>query len=231
MWLINKLELINLIHKELPQIQCGRCDTPGCNQYAEAIVNGAPHDRCVPGGQETLDALNKLLGGNLPNVNLDYGPTIKTQKVRIIEEECIGCKKCITACPVDAIMGATNLMHSVIDDICTGCELCIEPCPVDCIEIVEVARSDIAKPRKVSQSFYDLKESLDVNIKRSKIDNSSDENMDISNIINTQILNRSVDKSIGLEKMQHTITKSDLEKLHNFDKVDIDTFINGNLEK
>ena len=128
-------------------------------------------------------------------------------------------------------MGATNLMHSVIDDICTGCELCIEPCPVDCIEIVEVAKSDIAKPRKVSQSFYDLKESLDVNTKRSKIDNYSDENMDISNIINTQILNRSVDKSIGLEKMQHTITKSDLEKLHNFDQVDIDTFINETLEK
>ncbi|MDC1535408.1 electron transporter RnfB, partial [Gammaproteobacteria bacterium] len=84
---------------------------------------------------------------------------------------------------------------------------------------------------KVSQSFYDLKESLDLNIKRSKIDNFSDENMDISNIINTQILNRNVDKSIGLKKMQHTITKIDLEKLHNFDQTNIDKFINENLEK
>ena len=94
-----------------------------------------------------------------------------------------------------------------------------------------MAKSEIDKPREVSQSFYDLKESLDLNIKRSKIDNSSDENMDISNIINTQILNRSVDKSIGLEKMQHTITKTDLEKLHNFDQSNIDKFINENLEK
>ena len=94
-----------------------------------------------------------------------------------------------------------------------------------------MAKSEIDKPREVSQSFYDLKESLDLNIKRSKIDNSSDENMDISNIINTQILNRSVDKSVGLEKMQHAITKIDLEKLHNFDQSNIDKFINENLEK
>ena len=94
-----------------------------------------------------------------------------------------------------------------------------------------MAKSEIDKPREVSQSFYDLKESLDLNIKRSKIDNSSDENMDISNIINTQILNRSVDKSVGLEKMQHAITKTDLEKLHNFDQSNIDKFINENLQK
>ena len=94
-----------------------------------------------------------------------------------------------------------------------------------------MAKSEIDKPREVSQSFYDLKESLDLNIKRSKLDNSSVENMDISNIINTQILNRSVDKSVGLEKMQHAITKTDLEKLHNFDQSNIDKFINENLEK
>jgi electron transport complex protein RnfB len=229
--LINKLELINLIHKELPQIQCGRCDTPGCHQYAEAIVAGAPHDRCVPGGEDTLKALNKLLENNLASVNLEYGPTIGSQKVTIIEEECIGCKKCITACPVDAIIGAANLMHSVIDDICTGCELCIEPCPVDCIEIVEVAIYDIDQPRKISQSFYNLKENLNLNSERSKIKNLSDENMNISNSINTQISNRKIDKQIGLKEMQHKIAKADLEKLHNYDQLEIDKFINKGLKK
>jgi len=162
------LELINLIHKELPQIQCGRCDTPGCKQYAQAIVDGDPHDRCVPGGEKTLKNLNTILKKNIKKVDIEYGPTIKEQKVSIIEEECIGCKKCIDGCPVDAIAGSANMMHSVIDDICTGCELCIEPCPVDCIEIVSASNKSIKKARDASQYFFDLKESLSGDKKRSK---------------------------------------------------------------
>ena len=218
------MELINLIHKELPQIQCGRCDTPGCMQYAQAIVDGDPHDRCVPGGQETLDNLNILLDKKISKVNLDYGPTIDSQKVSIIEDECIGCKKCIDACPVDAIAGSANMMHSIIDDICTGCELCIEPCPVDCIEIISVSKDAIKVPRDMSQSAYDIKESLNNN-KRSKLKNFSDENLNISGHINTQITNRGIDKAKKLEDMQITITKQDLKSLHEFDESLCDDFV------
>ena len=218
------MELINLIHKELPQIQCGRCDTPGCMQYAQAIVDGDPHDRCVPGGQETLDNLNILLDKKISKVNLDYGPTIDSQKVSIIEDECIGCKKCIDACPVDAIAGSANMMHSIIDDICTGCELCIEPCPVDCIEIISVSKDAIKVPRDMSQSAYDIKESLNNN-KRSKLKNFSDENLNISGHINTQITNRGIDKAKKLEDMQITITKQDLKSLHEFDESLLDDFL------
>jgi electron transport complex protein RnfB len=56
--------------------------------------------------------------------------------VIIREAECIGCTKCIQACPVDAIIGASKRMHTVLADWCTGCNLCIPPCPVDCIDIV-----------------------------------------------------------------------------------------------
>ena len=56
----------------------------------------------------------------------------------IDEETCIGCTKCIQACPVDAIVGASKLMHTVIASWCTGCELCIPPCPVDCIAMSDV---------------------------------------------------------------------------------------------
>lgn len=63
----------------------------------------------------------------------------KKQIARIREEECVGCTKCITACPVDAIIGTSKHMHSVIDFECIGCGLCVEPCPVDCIDMVEVA--------------------------------------------------------------------------------------------
>jgi RnfABCDGE-type electron transport complex B subunit len=193
-------------------------------QYAQAIVDGDPHDRCVPGGQETLDNLNILLDKKISKVNLDYGPTIDSQKVSIIEDECIGCKKCIDACPVDAIAGSANMMHSIIDDICTGCELCIEPCPVDCIEIISVSKDAIKVPRDMSQSAYDIKESLNNN-KRSKLKNFSDENLNISGHINTQITNRGIDKAKKLEDMQITITKQDLKSLHEFDESLLDDFV------
>ena len=218
------MELINLIHKELPQIQCGRCDTPGCKQYAEAIAQGSPHDRCVPGGKETLNKLNDITAMQYEDVNDDYCPSIPNQKVKIIEEECIGCKKCIDSCPIDAITGGTNMMHSIIDDLCTGCELCIEPCPVDCIEIVSVSNDEIKAPRDISQSAYDIKESLSNN-KRSKIKNFSDINLNISSGINTQITNRAINKAKKLEDMQITITKNDLKSLHDFDESLIGEFI------
>lgn len=219
------MELIDLIHKELPQIQCGRCDTPGCKQYAEAIVNGSPHDRCVPGGIKTLKKLNAITNTNYISVNSEYGPTIKSQKVKIIEEECIGCKKCISACPVDAITGGTNMMHSIIDDLCTGCELCIEPCPVDCIEIIPLSDQDAAKPRDVSQFFYDSKENLAINEKRNKLINFSDKNMEISDTLNLQLKNRNIDKSKMIDEMQNKIIKSDLSKLHRFNENEINTFL------
>ncbi len=219
------MELINLIHIELPQIQCGRCNTPGCHQYAEAIASGEPHNRCVPGGEETLQKLNKLIGKSYKKVDMAYGPTIDYQKVSIIEEECIGCKKCIDACPVDAIIGGTNMMHSIIEDICTGCELCIEPCPVDCIEIVESSQKELTKPRELSQSFFNLKETLASGNKRVKIKNLSDQNISISKTINIQLKNRDFDKLNNLKRMQINIAKSDLKKLHKLQEDKIDDFI------
>ena len=219
------MELINLIHKELPQIQCGRCDTPGCKQYAQAIVDGNSHDRCVPGGEKTLKKLNSILKKNIKKVDIEYGPTIKEQKISIIEEECIGCKKCIEACPVDAIVGSANMMHSVIDDICTGCELCIEPCPVDCIEIVSTSTKSIDKARNASQYFFDLKESLSSDKKRSKLKNFSDENLNISKTINTQITNRNIDKSKNLKNMQIHIAQKDLKGIHELTDDAVDNLI------
>jgi Na+-translocating ferredoxin:NAD+ oxidoreductase subunit B len=152
--------LIELINAELPQFQCGRCETPGCRPYAEEIINGSPHNRCVPGGQETADKISKILNANKLLLDHDYGPEIKPQVAYIVEEDCIGCTKCIDACPVDAINGAANLMHNVINDLCTGCELCIDPCPVDCIELIEVSEEQSLKIRKDSDHFFQLKNEL-----------------------------------------------------------------------
>ena len=54
---------------------------------------------------------------------------------RIDETACVGCARCLPACPVDAIIGARNFTHTIIRDECVGCGLCLPPCPVDCIAI------------------------------------------------------------------------------------------------
>ena len=114
----------------LPQTQCEQCDYPGCRPYAEAIVRqDAPIDRCPPGGRATARALAELLGRDDPGAVADSA----APRVYVVEADCIGCTKCIQACPVDAIVGAAGQMHTVIDERCTGCKLCIPPCPVDCI--------------------------------------------------------------------------------------------------
>jgi len=124
----------------LPQTQCGECGFPGCMPYAQALANGsAPIDRCPPGGLETLNALATLLNVDAtPYVTMAIEHTRAPALAVIREAECIGCTKCIQACPVDAIIGSGKLMHNILEHECTGCGLCVEPCPVDCIDIVQL---------------------------------------------------------------------------------------------
>jgi len=214
--------LIELINAELPQYQCGRCDTPGCRPYAKEIVNGTPHNRCVPGGQETLNKISLILNSKPLALDIAYGPELKPQIANIIEEDCIGCKKCIDACPVDAISGAANLMHKVIDDLCTGCELCIEPCPVDCIELVEVNDDQSLIARDQSEYFFNLKIELDQRRqKKSKMNKSILENIDIANSINQKLKNKSIDKRASLKKLQAAMLDSQKsDKYLNSDDLD-----------
>jgi len=128
---------IEQIDALLPQTQCGLCKHPGCRPYAEAMLAGEDINHCVPGGEPTILALSKLLNKAIKPLDPDYGVTPEHRLVALIrEDECIGCTKCIQACPVDAIVGAGKLMHTVIVDECTGCNLCVPPCPVDCIDLV-----------------------------------------------------------------------------------------------
>jgi len=123
----------------LPQTQCGQCGYPGCRPYANAIVDGDNINKCPPGGQATIEALADLLGVPAPDLDAEHGKEQDVKTVAFIrEDECIGCTKCIQACPMDAILGAAKQMHTVIADECTGCDLCVEPCPVDCIDMIPV---------------------------------------------------------------------------------------------
>ncbi|MEL0207462.1 MAG: RnfABCDGE type electron transport complex subunit B [Gammaproteobacteria bacterium] len=201
--------LIELINAELPQFQCGRCDTPGCRPYAEEIANGSPHNRCVPGGQVTLDRISDILNSDPLLLDYDYGPNLKPQVAKIVEEDCIGCTKCIDACPVDAISGAANLMHNVINDLCTGCELCIEPCPVDCIELIDIDEDKSLIARDSSSHFFDLKIELDLRKKKkSKMNKSIHENLSIGDSINQKLKNRNIDSATSLKKLQLEMLES-----------------------
>lgn len=150
-----KPKLVNVtveaIDAILPQTQCGDCEYDGCLPYADAIVtNHERIDRCLPGGTATLAKLGALTGIDpAPYMTAMQDKQKPAQTVRIQEEVCIGCTKCIQACPVDAIIGAAKQMHTVITDECTGCELCIPPCPVDCIEIIAIPElTEIQKQQK-----------------------------------------------------------------------------------
>lgn len=130
------LALPHQINALLPQTQCTKCGFNGCLPYATAIASGeADINRCSPGGDSTIEALAELLHKKPLPLAHDVIPTPIPLLALIDEEQCIGCALCLKACPVDAILGARQLMHTVIQDMCTGCDLCVPVCPVDCISM------------------------------------------------------------------------------------------------
>lgn len=123
----------------LPQTQCTRCGYAGCRPYAEALAAAAADiDQCPPGGAATAAALAALVGRPAKPVSAAFGVEGPPRVAVIDESVCIGCAKCLPACPVDAIVGAQRRLHTVITAECSGCELCLPPCPVDCIALVEL---------------------------------------------------------------------------------------------
>ncbi|MFT4693893.1 MAG: electron transport complex protein RnfB [Francisella sp.] len=144
---------VEAIDKILPQTQCQKCTYDDCHSYAKAITNGELHNKCITGGDKTLKELSLLLGKQEILLDKNLGKE-KPRAVAIVDESlCIGCEKCLLACPVDAIVGAKKYMHIVIENECTGCELCIEPCPMDCISLVEIA--DERQPESLLADEYE----------------------------------------------------------------------------
>lgn len=161
----------------LPQTQCGLCDhADGCLPYAVAIViDNEPYNKCVPGGQPVTDAIAQIINQDSSDIQpLNAEPSkwpidVSSQRpveVRAVirEDDCIGCTKCIPACPVDAIVGTGKHMHTIFTDLCTGCELCIAPCPVDCIDLVTVERTQSTAERTLEQE--DLRQRYHTHLRR-----------------------------------------------------------------
>jgi len=133
--------VVERIDELLPQSQCGQCGYPGCRPYAEAVgVQGEKINRCAPGGEAVMLKIATLLNVDPQPVGDEEVAAEPVRMLAVIDEpNCIGCTKCIQACPVDAIVGATRAMHTVMSDLCTGCNLCVDPCPTQCIELRPVA--------------------------------------------------------------------------------------------
>lgn len=161
----------------LPQTQCGLCDhADGCLPYAVAIViDSEPYNKCVPGGRPVTDAIAQIINQDSSDIQpLNAEPSkwpidVSSQRpveVRAVirEDDCIGCTKCIPACPVDAIVGTGKHMHTIFTDLCTGCELCIAPCPVDCIDLVTVERTLSTAERTLEQE--DLRQRYHTHLRR-----------------------------------------------------------------
>jgi electron transport complex protein RnfB len=129
--------IVDQINDILRLTQFGQCVYPGCRPYAEAIANADEAiNKCPPGGETGIQALADLLDVEAIPLDEEHGEEQVKAVAYIREAECIGCTKCIQACPVDAILGAAKHMHTVITSECTGCDLCVEPCPVDCIDML-----------------------------------------------------------------------------------------------
>lgn len=170
----SQIALIQNIDALLPQTQCGLCGhRDGCLPYAKSIAEGEAANKCVPGGQPVADALAKLLGRERLTAEASVWPIQsdgrpQRMKAVIREDECIGCTKCINACPVDAILGSGKLMHSILTDLCTGCELCIPPCPVDCIDLVEDVKPVPTDAERMSEQ-KDLRQRYYAHIQREEL--------------------------------------------------------------
>lgn len=226
-------QLIAKIDALLPQTQCGLCGyRDGCLPYAHAIATkGESSNLCVPGGDETAAAIAQLcrlpaLPAKASKWSLDPR-TNRPQEMRAVIDEnaCIGCTKCIPACPVDAIIGTGKHMHSVITNLCTGCELCIAPCPVDCIRL-EVNPTPSAKPRAVVQQH--LKQRYHAHLKRltAKLQNNtltvaSHTEAKLTNALqaasSTKIDKNSAKNAIELAKLRTQIKKLNKQLAMRFD--------------
>ena len=210
--------MVDRIDEILPQTQCEKCGYAGCRPYAEALVEGDDINKCPPGGNETILALSKILSTPYLALNPKHGK-ITTQKVAyIIEDQCIGCMKCIKVCPMDAIIGAPKLMHTVITRDCSGCDLCIDPCPVDCIKMQEVKNDATIS---VSNQTIDAKHSQSYRWKtlhakrQTRLANESSENTNNKTAIKKVYFSRTDARKEIKDAIDRTLQKRKLRKTSN----------------
>ena len=162
-------DLTGRIDALLPQTQCTKCGYPSCRRYAGAIAAGeADINQCPPGGETGIRKLAALLGRETKPLNPANGVERPRRVAFVDEARCIGCTLCIQACPVDAIVGAAGLMHTVVTELCSGCDLCVPPCPVDCIAMVPATSEDASWGQERAEAARERFERREERLEREK---------------------------------------------------------------
>ena len=207
--------MVDRIDEILPQTQCEKCGYAGCRPFAEALVEGDDINKFHPGGNETILALSELLSTHYLALNPKHGK-ITTQKVAfIIKDQCIGCMKCIKVCPMDPIIGAPKLMHTVITGDCSGCDLCIDPCTVDYIKMQEVKNDATIS---ISNQTIDAKHSQSYRWKtlhakrQTRLANESNENTNNKTAIKKVYFSRTNARKEIKDAIDRTLQKRKLRK-------------------
>lgn len=170
---MSKAKTVEQIMAILPQTQCQACDHTGCLPYAKAMTDGQDTiDHCQPGGLPVLEQLGAITQTDTSTMIDAVQRAYKAPSVVHIDPEaCIGCTKCIQACPTGAIIGAPKAMHVIIEEACTGCDLCLPVCPVDCMHPVPIttdAPTHHKRFRKIWRQLHERKQERDIKKQQKK---------------------------------------------------------------
>lgn len=166
---MNDAKLTDRIDALLPQTQCTRCGYAACRPYAEALGQGtAAINRCPPGGSAGIAALAALLERAPLPLDPACGREQPPTRALIDAAACIGCARCLPACPVDAILGARQFMHTVLSAECNGCELCLAACPVDCIVMQPRAPGEPVPAAADNRQRYEHRRQREARLRRER---------------------------------------------------------------
>lgn len=160
-WRTEENPMVARVEHALAGLDCGQCGYPTCNQYALAIVeNGDAINKCLPGGQATMQAVAEILRIEPPEVGThvavvhcgasrsakmgvaDYrgeptcGAADVAGGIQACAYGCLGLGDCERSCPFDAIHVIDGLAV-VNHEKCTACGNCVGACPRNIITIEE----------------------------------------------------------------------------------------------